>query len=216
MVATSQETAADPAGDKGLSPESKNTAEPQTVPLAALAEERAKKREASERAEKAEAELAKLQAQLNSKNDGKQDASTPDSEDVRQAIRELQEDRRRTALARELGLDEKQAAAVRQVMQDAPKLNAEQALQVAKFNDEKLFQSQAADQAHPAMHGSLGTSRGAQPQPQVDDSKARWAYVDTIKNRDQVRFDEYKNNAIGHEAAKAMGLPHQLIPIPKT
>jgi len=214
MGATSQETAVDPAGDKGSLPGSQPTAEPQTVPVAAIAEERAKKREATERAEKAEAELAKLQAQLNSRNESKQPAANPD-EDIRTAVRELREAERRRTLSRELGLDDKQASAVMQVMQDAPKLNAVQALQVAKFNDEKLFQAQAADNAHPAMAGSLGTSRGAQPQPPQDTAAERWKYIDKVKNTDQVRFDELKNNMIGAAAAKAMGLPHQLIPIPK-
>lgn len=216
MATTSQEEK-QPAGDQDSSSGSdKPVQDPKTVPLEALAEERAKKREAAERADKLAAELAALKEQLAAKK-ATEPAAQADSDaaDIRKAITELRAAEQRRALAGELGLDDKQAQAVQQVMAKAPHLNAAEALHLASFQSKELFASRTANETHPAMHGSLGTSRGAQPQPPADEWKERWKYIDSIKNVDQVTHDQMRNNMIGSVAAKVMGLNHQLIPIPK-
>lgn len=203
MVATSQEkpedgkvTSTEPAKSEGK--------EVQTVPLPALLEER-------NRRQAVEKELADLRAQQSA---AKPVETTPADQDLRKQVAELQAEKRRRDLARQTGLHEKQTELVEQIMQAAPGLNLSESVAIAKLRDPKLFDTQEGSGFDPSMHGGLGPTRGQSNQPPAkSDYEERVAFIKKTSSVDQMKSDAVRQNMIGGMAAKAMGLPHQYIPI---
>lgn len=211
MTSTSQ---ADPAKDATGSLPADQTpeasAEPRTVPVAAIAEQRQKTRDAL-------AELAELKAELaRLKSITEQAAPQRQDEAVHKDIQELKRDKQIRKLVGELGLaSDKQGEAVAKILESNKDVTPIEAVDLAARRDRELFKDRGAPGFDPSIHGSLTPSRGSEPssQPQKSDMQKRFELAD--KQNTSRRKMSVINNMLGHEAAKAVGkLDHELFKLP--
>lgn len=214
MTSTGQE---DPAeGQDGLEPTTNKPeaqTEPRTVPVAAIAEQRQKTRDANERIAALEAELARIKE---SKGQAAPQKSGEVEEDLRATVMELKRAERTRGLVAELGLGSSaQADTVAKIIDSNPGLTPVEALDIAARRDPEGFKDRGQAGFDPSIHGSLRPTKGSQPstEPPKSDLKKRFEYSDSLtvnKQKNAVR-----NNAIGHFAAQAIGFKeHQLIKLP--
>lgn len=205
----------EPEDDKGALPEVDTPPAPEDankqVPISAMHEERTKRKAAQQERDALKAELDAL------KQKQKDQANPVKVEDVAAQVQKLLAEHEKQSVSRTLGLSEAQADAVMKIMQDTGnRLTAAESLRIAMARDAKLFENSDGSAFDPATHGSLKTTPGAPPpQPPADDMKERVALMKKLESVDQIQSDAIRNNIIGSMAAKAMGLPHTLIPIPK-
>lgn len=199
-------------GAEGASPEAKNPdpkTEPSKVPLKALTEERAKKRELAEELEEMKAELARLKEQQK-QTEAPQQEPTKESKEALAEIRQFRAEQRRLKLVSELGLDDPQADAVEAVLKELPSMNPREALTIASLRNEKLFESRGQAGFDPSQHGSLRPTPGAQPVSSKKTLKDHIARVGELQKTDRVAADALYNDVMEAEMFKAMGQAHPL------
>lgn len=189
----------------GNSPES---SEPTKVPVAAIAAEREKKREATDKAEKLEAEVAAMREELEKLRTQK---PAGDMDDVRKTLSEIQDREYRRNLSASLGLDDKQTGIVAELGKNLPGLNPTELLSLAATRNPDAFKSRGQNGFDPSVHGSMRPSPGAGGEPPKSDFQER---IKTIReSKDKVLKSQLENNLIGSFAAKAMGWEHKKLPI---
>lgn len=205
MTATGQES------EPNKKEEGKDDKDVQNVPLAALAEVRAAARQAKERAEAAEAELAKLREQISKESKDKPEGF----EELSKQVAEINRRESLRNLSVSLGLiDEKQTAAVADLLAQAPSLTPSEALDIAAKRQPDLFKDRGTPGFDPATHMALRPGMETKPKDKKDDFDVRRKAAARMTGIDG---SEFVKNLIGHEAAKAMGWEnrHKLMPIPK-
>lgn len=215
MTSTSQEQENEKPEAVNSSVEQEQKAEdkqtgPSTVPVKAIAEQRQKTRDAQARIDELEKLVARLESQVKQAAEPQQ--ALPAGE-LQAAMVELVNRDRTQKLAGELGLSSwEQADIVRQVMAEAPKLSAVEALDVAARRKPELFQDRGSQPGYDkSTFGSIRTTPGSRPGPAESDFKRRIKYADSLPKQEQRRIFQ---DMLGNAAAKAMGIPHQMKQIP--
>lgn len=214
MTSTSQSKSAE--GETGSEPVVQTpeaATEPRQVPVAAVAAQRQKTRDAHERIAELEAELARLKTP--STQAAPQAAQGED--DIREAIRELRAENRMRGLVTELGLgSQEQAGIVSKLLESNPGLTPAEALDIAARREPEKFKDRGHSGFDPSIHGVLRPTAGSQPAPaqQKSEYAKRFEYSDKLgatRDRNRVR-----HNVIGHEVAKAIGFTeHKLLKLPE-
>jgi hypothetical protein len=210
MVATDQEK---PEGGKDSSSEPKKPEgeKPQRdVPLPALLEERSKRQAAEEANVKLAAELAKEREERKATEAAR--SSTPDLAKILKDHEVLMANAHRASVSRSLGINEKQADAVMEIMKISDKLSPVDALLLAKSRDSKLFESNEGSGYDGSQHSVLGAGK-VQPEPPQNDWNTRKAKLQELQKTDKIAADELRNDMIGSQAAAVLGLPYKKIPI---
>lgn len=198
-------------GTEGASPEAQKPEpkEPSKVPLKALSEERAKKRELAEELDEVKAELARLKEQKQPEAP-KSEPAPSESKEALEEIRQFRAEQRRAKLVSELGLDDKQTDAVEAILKELPSMNPREALTIASLRNEKLFESRGQAGFDPSQHGSLRPTPGAQPVSTPKTLKQKVADIAAMQKTDRVRADAMFNDLMEAEMYKACDMPHPL------
>jgi len=214
MTTTSQNT--QDFDDEGSEPQvnqSESQQGAQGVPVGEFIEMRKELRAARE-------EIAAMKAQSSQPQTTTQPADTQASDGgLAEAVRELQQNDRVRNLIGELGLtSQEQATAVAKIMDDNPALNAVEAYTIASGRDGEMFgKVDGAGGFDPGTHGSMRPrSVSLEPEkPAKSDFQQRSELLEQRFKHDKVGAQKAWNNWVGHFAAKEIGRPHDLIPLPK-
>jgi hypothetical protein len=168
-----------------------NTADSKTVPVEAIGDARAKTRAANERANSAEAELAKAKATELDPTDYQSIVEALTAEARKQVEAEIAPYKAKAAkaeMAMQFGLSNEQADKVMEVKSQNPNLSEAQALLLAKAEHADLFKPQNRG-FDPRIHGGLpvGGFSESRTQPAPNDYMAKIEEARKAGNREGVR-----------------------------
>jgi hypothetical protein len=160
-------TATDPQDGKG--------ADDKTVPVAALADQRAKTRAAKSDLEAAQAELAKAREQQFpiDMDSLVQTLAAETRKTVEAELAPLRQEATKYKMAATMGLNESQAEKVMELRSKNPGLSEQQALLLAKTEHPDVFPTPSQPPWSRAVHGGLPVSGDAPVAPQSEDYVAK-------------------------------------------
>lgn len=220
MTSTSQKKKADETATLEVDTTVESTdSEPRVVPLDELAKQRQKTRDVRDEAREALARVAQLEAELARLKDSKDTAAPaqePGLDEIRRDLQEIKKMTRLDTLVGELGLaSREQAAVVAKILESSADLTPAEALDIAAKRDPERFKGRGQPGFDSSIHGSMRPSAGSPipGQQQQSDLSKRFAFHDKLSvNRQRASI---RHNAIGAEAAKALGWgDHKLLSIP--
>lgn len=170
------------------------------IPKERLDKESAKRKAAEEKAAAAEAELAKLRGELEKKDSKEPEAKVP--EDLVERLAAMEKRDALRDLRGELGVTQKQAEAVHEMMSKNTDLTAAEAMAIARARDAELFGSADQRGADQSQHTTLRAGGGRQPPKPMSLSEA----VDEV-NKLPTRLEKDREHArlLGIVAAKTLG-----------
>jgi len=146
-----------------------------TVPVAALADQRAKTRAAKSELEAAQAELAKAKEQQFpiDMDSLVQTLAAETRKTVEAELAPLRAEANKYKMAAAYGLNEDQASKVMELRQKNPGLSDQQALTLARADHPDVFPQPSQPTWSRALHGGLPVSGTAAPAPQNEDFTAK-------------------------------------------
>lgn len=186
-------------------------AEPKMVPLAAVQEERQRRKALADELAETKRKLDALQKQPPAATPPA--TGTSDIDDMRKGLAELRAEQRKRSLSNELGVNEQQAEAIAKTMDSLPGLTSKEALDIAKGRNAELFKGQSESGMNPGQQASLRPTPGAKLEPVASDWQQRRKKLAELQKTDSIAADELRNNMIGQLAANALGIPHRKLPI---